>query len=875
MAPEFTTKYWIVVSVLALVLLVGSGALSVWICKIYDTDKTATLPPGVSPFPDVVPIVNPPATDPTLNMCYKWCGNKECPNGTSSNPCTNNSVCIKPTTCSNDGDCQSKCSVPNSVTLSPVCTSGVCSPPYQTCISGFSNPNPDPSNLKQCITSQDCNVCTDVPVGQQMACVYVEDSASITLCDGTCTIDGVPGGYYCLPERTGCDAHAGTATWTGTGWDCICRWSNVMNGPECNILYACDNQNVTDGTKSLQQLLVNCDDPNNAFCGKPWVPESGIDPTGQWDKTIGFGTVGSNYDSSKHGAVPMPNCVCQCDGTQKNTNKGYTYDARDPLVCVTDSCSSGAWGRSLLGDAAYELNCVPGVVHSLFAPTQNQYLSLASNDVLQLSTSDTAVKFQMLPKGVLKAFALNDNSYVGTSFLATNADGSKVGDTKVFGETPNPGADSQTWVLTSVTGYPTRPDNLDNLILYNPKWSRPTGAQYSDQAYNDQTRFLIYKNGAFSLGTLSDPVVVLQRVGSKTENNTDYIDQPLTNCACSGANSVSSLPACFDDNDNFVNFVSLMSADDQSKCNATYSRNVSAVCDPYVIPNSVITVQPTDDSKKLCDLYTQDLKTLNSSLELPTSTNLIPFRSGFVPGLNTFINPLTGVEQLMSVCTQDPCTGRYGDAAYSLQNNSGFWDALNGTCACVNGNTDDTTQNYYPFAVDQLNNTWNKSCKDGSTSGACICNHITNPVCAVCQNACSGSTFCKSSPEYPCVDSNISCDTSTTTGGAKCVCKGNCLLQPGTADLCMAQIPDNGMCKGLEGEPGVCQAGQNCQKMAKMYDWTYTPPNGLTVYNCSATGDVVSYCSSSDKGACWDSTSPLNAGGDACEGTVGLEKCPT
>lgn len=77
---EYSTKYWVVVAILALVLLVGTGALSVWICKLYDTQKPPSLPPGVSPFPDVVPIVTPPTTSPTVgNTCYKWCGNQLCP----------------------------------------------------------------------------------------------------------------------------------------------------------------------------------------------------------------------------------------------------------------------------------------------------------------------------------------------------------------------------------------------------------------------------------------------------------------------------------------------------------------------------------------------------------------------------------------------------------------------------------------------------------------------------------------------------------------------------------------------------------------------------------------------------------------------------
>ena len=81
-----------------------------------------------------------------------------------------------------------------------------------------------------------------------MNCVYVEEASSVTLCDGNCLIEGVPGGYYCLPERTGCNAKAGTATWSDQGWTCKCTWENILGGPECNIMYACKNNMVTDGS---------------------------------------------------------------------------------------------------------------------------------------------------------------------------------------------------------------------------------------------------------------------------------------------------------------------------------------------------------------------------------------------------------------------------------------------------------------------------------------------------------------------------------------------------------------------------------------------------------------------------------------------------
>ena len=859
MAGEFTTKYWIIVGVLALVLLIGTGALSVYICKIYDTEKTVMLPAGVSPFPDVVPRVDPPTTDPTVNNCYKWCGTTTCPH-------------VKQQACTTNLECQLNCDVPNAVTLPPVCKDGFCSPPMQTCISGFPKPTANPSSLKACITDTDCNVCNDtakLPTGESMSCVFVAADSSLTL-DGS-LIEGIPGGYYCLPQRTGCDAHGGKAVWSDQGWKCECNFPTVMTGNECNTLVACNYDSVRDDSKALQQLLVNCNDPSNPFCGKPWVPESGIDPTGIYDKLKGFGIPPDAFTKEEN---KVPNCVCQCDGTDKVTNKGYTYDIYNSLTCVLDPCSTGAWGRTLLGDPGYDLNAIPGVVYSFFDTINTKFLSLTSNNVLT-STATMVNKFQMLPLGAIQSMAINGNNYVGVAFLATNADGSIVADMDNFGGNLKPGDDAMTWVLKKIPGYPSRSDNLDNLWLYNPTWSRPAGSQFSDPIYNDEKRYLVYSSGSYKLGTPNDAMVVLQRLDSETidgDTSLEYINQPLTNCACSGANSVSSAPACFDSNDKFVNFVSLMSDTDMSVCDPTYSRNMSTVCDPYTIPNSVLTLQPTSESKMLCDLYKQDLSNLKSTQVLPTSTNLLPFRSGFVPGLNKFINPLTGAEELRSVCNADPCTGKYGDPSYSLQNNSGFWDALHGKCACVISNTDQTNEDYYPFGLDDLAKTWNKStCEVDSPPSVCICDHITNPVCAICQNSCqSGTTFCKPDTAYPCESKNIACGTDELTGGPKCVCLGNCIETPGTGNLCMAKIADGGICAGLEDQPGVCAGdGVTCQRKR-----ITASTDNLLVHQCTDTPYQISYCSSQDSRYCWGSNVPNQTSGAPNACSPAYETCP-
>jgi hypothetical protein len=871
---EFTTKYWVIVMVVALVLLLGSGALAVWICKIYDTQTPPSLPPAVSPFPDVVPIVIPPSVDPVLNNCYKWCGTTLCEDSK--------------VTCTRQQDCDDKCTVPNSVTKPAVCKDSICGPQMQTCITNFplspgTDMNNDPisvadaSNLKTCFTNTDCNVCQDTPQGEQMNCVFVENNSTVNL--SNFQVQSIPQGYYCLPQRTGCDAHSGIATWTDQGWSCACNWSDVMGGPECNILLACKNNEVTSTTKQLQQLIVNCNDSSNPWCGNVWTPDSLIDPKGYYNKTNGFGSKALPGDANA-----LPNCVCQCDGTQENTYKGFTYDLTNPLTCQLDSCNNSAWGRTLIGDAGYLVNAVPGLLYSLqvISPVQNQYLSLKPKAFLALTaTLDT--KVEMLVNGQLVVYnGTPDSSTPGTfdyskiTVLATNEAGSQVGSQESFTTSY---ADGLTWVFKKIPGLSQRPDNLDNLVLYNPSGSRPEGAQFTDPIYNDDKRYLVYDSSTsiFSLGSLeNNNVVVFQRVDGTSINNpkgasSSYISQPMTNCACSGANSMSSIPACFDSNDNFVGIKSLMNVTDwDTKCDSRFTKNISAICDSYTIPKSVITIAPDVNSKILCDLYEADLKTLVANTAPTVSTNLLPNRSGFVPGLGLFINDLSYQEELRSVCTADPCTGKYGDPSFSLQNNSGNWDALLGQCACENGNIDDLSANYYSFPVDTLTQRWDKSCATDNTSTNCVCNHIVNPVCGVCQNACHGTSPCMNSKPYPCMNpSNLSCKTDPKSGGPMCVCENNCILTPGQGQQmeCMQQIPTGGLCDGLVKETNVCvDSSAQCLNKAKNYSYTDILPSpfGGDVLNfeCKAESGIptpsVTFCSTKIDSNCFDSTSPEN-----------------
>jgi hypothetical protein len=899
---EFTTKYWIIVIVLALILLAGTGALSVWICKIYDTEKPASLPPSVSPFPDVIPIVQPPTVDPAINNCYSWCSpGQQLPDGTT---CTGKQISPDSlTTCDTTQDCQTKCSPPNSVTKPAVClqnpydsTKKVCSPQTQNCISKFpttagtdANDSTktvqvaDFSNLKTCLTNTDCNVCTDTLSGEQMTCTFVSNYSTVTL--DSAQIQDVPQGYYCLPEKTGCDAKGGIATWTSTGWNCACKWPLVMGGPECNIMLACNNSELTEASKSLQRLLVNCNDATNPLCGQPWSPDTNIDPLACYDPTKGINTA---MECTTHGA--LHNVVCQCDGTEALSNKGFTYDVNDPTVCVLDPCNNGSWGRTLTDDPGYMLNSIPGVMYSfkIVSPSSiaGQYLSLSSNLDL-LTTSATAdTKFLMEAsgsgkEGQLTAHTLNQSVYTPVTSLTTNAAGSIVG-ADANTTIQNVTNDSKTWVLQPWLNFTKRVDNLDNFLLYNPTWNRPAGASFSSSLYNDK-RYLNYPtNKTFLLGDKTDSgdLVILQRLDSVLATGAPTIPQPFTNCACSGANSVSSVPGCFDSNNKFVGITTLMNISDFGKCDDTYKRNISAVCDPYTIPNSVITLQPDPESKELCDDYKADLALLTyTGGTLISSTNLLPQKSGFVPGMGKFLN-FMGNEIIESTCMADPCTGKYSDAAYSIQSNSGYWDALQGSCACVNGINNDTTKDYYPFQVDDLNQQWNTDCKpdptkpdsDAYTSNACICDHITNPVCGVCQNACMRATPCTNNSSYPCLASNMSCQTDSLTGGPDCECLGNCMRMPDSSE-CMARIPSGGICTGLGMIPGVCQeADEVCMTMDKMVNRYFLgflhkceylvdqSQNPLTVEMCvPASSDPY----------CWDSTSPLNDNPDyntKCQG---------
>jgi hypothetical protein len=701
-----------------------------------------------------------------------------------------------------------------------------------------------------------------------MNCVFVPDGTNMTLNGGTAQVQNIPQGYYCLPQRTGCDAHAGVATWTDQGWSCTCRWPSVMNGPECNTLVACKNNEVSSATQDLQQLLVNCT-TDHPLCGLPWVPDASppIDPTACYDKTKGFGY---NIQCGTENATP--NCVCQCDGSQANSNQSFTYAPNEPLTCALDSCNDTVYGRSLTGDAAYLVNSVPGVLHSflVISPSaiQNQYLNLTAGS--PLSTSATSgTKFEMtqsadgLSNGALQAFSLNNQgiAYNPVTYLTTNADGTTVSSGSLD--------KNQKWVLQKIAGFPQRTDNLDNVVLYNPVWNRPNGSQFTDPAYQ-QNRYLLFNTATstFSLGSLTNlpentSLVVMQKVESVTKDNKPYIPQPLTNCACSGANSISSLPACFDDNGNFVNWVSQMSVEDFKNCSGTYSRNLLATCDPYTIPNSVLTVQPDPHIKPICDEYQSDLKSLNTTETLVSSTNLLPFKQGYVPGLGVFSNPVTQTDELRSVCAPDPCTGKFGDLAFSVNNNSGNWDALAGNCVCKNSNTDDLSQNYYSFPVDYLNQQWNSDCQGASASSACVCNHVTNPVCGVCQNACQSGSPCLNSKDYPCTTaSNLSCSTDPITGGPVCICMGDCIMVPNfqskETNTCMKTIDTGVVCTGLESLPGVCTSpADTCKTFSKSYDH-YTTIGNFGSCREYDPREYVTYCSSSTDKYCWDSQSPNN-----------------
>lgn len=254
-----------------------------------------------------------------------------------------------------------------------------------------------------------------------------------------------------------------------------------------------------------------------------------------------------------------------------------------------------------------------------------------------------------------------------------------------------------------------------------------------------------------------------------------------------------------------------------------------ATCNPngYVIPGSVLTVPGAPDSEfcqSVNDFY----------------PNMQPSASNMVPGLAQQAGGKT-----VHACSADPCTGSYSDPLFNNTSGGGNWDPRLGQCDCICRYDSDSTQPpgdcFRNFSVDTLNKTFAQS------DTVKKCDHIENPVCAVCQNACQGillSSLCHTLPGYECppVPSNMSC-TTNLKGEPQCVCGGECVsAEPeGSTQaqgVCIKKIGPGESCNDFkEGSTQVCENpdGNKCTGVEGYYSSLETclVPGGYgTTYPC-------------------------------------------
>lgn len=334
--------------------LVASTILIITLSKVYDRDKelvnvgSKSLPP----FPDVAPLVAAPeVTDPTTNLCVSLVGDET--GGYVPSP-------MDPLTqCSSNADCDTcvtspievplECKAPTEVIAQQQSNIGnpgskFCLPQTSTCLTQ--------ETLLACTHDADCASCSDeVGDGKALQCQIVTSPKKISLLDS----DGepltqdqlanmneedmldVPTGQWCLPKTGECHNENGVLHWTTAGWTCTCRFPAIHGGDNCSIFKACNNPLTTEWSSGNQQLLVNEDSPDPP---QVWTMESGINPMlchvegvtnkAEWDKTCGVGTV--------------PNAVCQCDGLMLESRMGFRNEPANPLTCTPDSCSVNALG---------------------------------------------------------------------------------------------------------------------------------------------------------------------------------------------------------------------------------------------------------------------------------------------------------------------------------------------------------------------------------------------------------------------------------------------------------------------------------------------------------------------------------------------------
>jgi hypothetical protein len=235
--------------------------------------------------------------------------------------------------------------------------------------------------------------------------------------------------------------------------------------------------------------------------------------------------------------------------------------------------------------------------------------------------------------------------------------------------------------------------------------------------------------------------------------------------------------------------------------------------------------------------HCEDTRIPGSDIVLPRETNslatalcakkinTVAGESLLVPGKND-----SGGDK----CAPDPCAGRYSDSLYMTEQAIGNFDYRTGACACK----------FVPDASCTADNcTDTKSIKIPDSE----CDHVVNPVCSYCADACSQplDESCPTAPGQTCA--NKRCRTNAD-GSRTCECGASCFWYN---NACHQKIQRSCECALYNGVEGACVTpGDTCHPV-KGYQW---------VLNFNRSGCLTDddhkkvVCFPADRGSCGQAT---------------------
>ena len=257
-------------------------------------------------------------------------------------------------------------------------------------------------------------------------------------------------------------------------------------------------------------------------------------------------------------------------------------------------------------------------------------------------------------------------------------------------------------------------------------------------------------------------------------------------------------------------------------------------CNKITLPHSDITLEPS-------------VERMNSAI-CTTASNDAAEVSLLVPGM---AQDVTGAATI-SVCSIDPCIGRYSDPKVAPPDNVTDWGHYNATIGAC-------------------------SCKSPAVTLNASCDNIMNPVCSNCVNACTGMDSedpadwpCRQHPLRPCVNGSgdaakPACITDAM-GNAQCTCPVGC----GNTDghTCAKQFEEGEGCFGYVGVPNICTSDDGEYTACRCHQGQYV--NGLIGSSCYASDTHYAMCTKTNAGIpkCRRNNAPL--GGKVCAGS----NCP-